>query len=224
VNLTKNLAGMVLTGGASKRMGLDKTTILIAGEPCASRVARALRAVASPCIEVGPGKTSLPHILEPEPGGGPAAAITAGWFALRRLGHVGPVLVVAGDLPLITEAFLDWLANQPEDGSVVPEVDGRRQPLLARWSTADMDAVAKATIAGRRSLGDLPNSPGTRTVTEAAWCMAAAPETCSDIDTPDDLRRLGLLTEYQSTIHQLRRIGHSASGAERGMTADHDDS
>ena len=41
------IAGMVLTGGASKRMGVDKTKIHFGGEPCIARIERALRAVAS---------------------------------------------------------------------------------------------------------------------------------------------------------------------------------
>jgi molybdenum cofactor guanylyltransferase len=120
------VAGMVLTGGASRRMGVDKATIDIDGEPCVARVERALRAVASPCVEIGPGATSFPSIVEPMPGEGPLSAIAAGREALVEMGHDGPVLVLACDLPFVTEELLRWLATRPNGGSVVPMVDGHR--------------------------------------------------------------------------------------------------
>jgi molybdopterin-guanine dinucleotide biosynthesis protein A len=198
------VAGMVLTGGSSRRMGLDKTMIPIAGEPCVVRVERAMRSTASPCIEVGPGKTSLPSVLEAEPGRGPLTAIAAGWRALEDRGHVGPVLVVAGDLPLVSEEVLRWLAALPGTCSVVPEVHGRRQPLLARWSSTDLHSAAAAAALGRRALGDLPDGRGSRTVAEGEWATVALPEVFSDIDAPDDLRRLGFHAEYQATLRALR--------------------
>jgi molybdenum cofactor guanylyltransferase len=199
--VTAVIAGIVLTGGASKRMGVDKTMLHFDGEPCVARIERALRAVASPCLEVGPGRTSFPSLVEANPGNGPLMAIAAGCKALLALGHDGPALVVAGDLPLLTEHLLNWLATQPGDGSVVPIVDGWRQPLLARWSQRDLRTAVQAVERGQRSLCGLPGSTGTMLANEAMWSTVATAEVFSDIDTPEDLRRLELVID-QATAAQ----------------------
>ncbi|HVL90346.1 MAG TPA: NTP transferase domain-containing protein, partial [Actinomycetota bacterium] len=46
-------AGLLLTGGASTRMGRDKATIVAGGASLAERSAAALRAVAAPVLAVG---------------------------------------------------------------------------------------------------------------------------------------------------------------------------
>ena len=193
--MTAEVAGLVLTGGASRRMGVDKTMIHVGGEPCITRIERALRAVASPCLEVGPGRTSFPTLVEANPGNGPLMAIAAGCQALRALGHDGPALVVAGDLPFLTEHVLKWLATRPGDGSVVPIVDGWRQPLLARWSPRDLRRAVQAVERGQRSLCGLPGDTGTMLAPEAMWSSVATAEVFSDMDTPDDLRRLGVTVD-----------------------------
>ena len=203
------IAGMVLTGGASKRMGVDKTMIHFDGEPCIARIERALRAVTPTCLEVGPGRTSFPSLIEANPGNGPLMAIAAGSEALLALGHDGPVLVVAGDLPLVTDHLLEWLATQPGDGSVVPIVDGWRQPLLARWSPWDLRTAVQAVELGQRSLCGLPGDTGTMFATEAMWSTVATAEVFSDIDTPEDLRRLEVVIDQATSVQRPR--GRSGS-------------
>jgi molybdopterin-guanine dinucleotide biosynthesis protein A len=189
------VAGMVLTGGASRRMGVDKIMVNIAGEPCITQIERAIRTVASPCLEIGPGRRSFQSLIEPMPGRGPLAAIAAGGTALRALGHHGPALVVAGDLPLVTVALMRWLATRPGNGSVVPVVEGRGQPLLAWWSHWDLYQAAHTLERGGSSLRGLPGDTGTTIATETMWPSVATAEIFSDIDTPEDLQRLELISE-----------------------------
>ena len=184
-------------------MGVDKIMIPVGGEPCITRIERVLRTIASPCLEVGPGRTSFRSLIELAPGNGPLAAIAAGCTALRALGHDGPALVVAGDLPLVTENVLRWLATRPGNGSVVPVVDGRRQPLLARWSPWDLHSAIGAVASGHRSLRGLPDGAGTTIATELMWSTVATAEVFADIDTPEDLRRLGLISEQAATMRHL---------------------
>ena len=51
--------GILLTGGASSRMGRDKATLVINGEMLAARGARILQSVCDPVLEAG---LSLIHI------------------------------------------------------------------------------------------------------------------------------------------------------------------
>ena len=65
-------AALLLTGGASRRLGRDKATLMVGGVPLARRTAALLVEVANPVIEVGPGYTGLPHVVE-KPSARPAA-------------------------------------------------------------------------------------------------------------------------------------------------------
>src|SRR5918996_3934052 len=93
------IGGLLLTGGASRRMGEDKALIEVGGRRLVDHAAALLTAVADPVIEVGPGWSDLPAVREDPAGSGPLAALGAGAAALRAAGHDGPVLVLAVDMP-----------------------------------------------------------------------------------------------------------------------------
>lgn len=62
-----------------------------------------------------------------------------GVIAALRLGGGRPVVVVGCDMPFVTGSLLAWLASL--DGLVVPAVDGRLQPLLARYEPVHVGAL-----------------------------------------------------------------------------------
>jgi molybdopterin-guanine dinucleotide biosynthesis protein A len=173
-------------------MGFDKAMIEIDGVPNAVRLATALRQVASPVLEVGPGRTGLAAVAERPPGSGPLAAAGAAWDALRAVGHFGPVLLVACDLAFVTAEDLGLLAAWPGAASVVPTVAGRPQPLCARWSQGDLEAARLAVQAGERSMKALLGRPGIVFVDEQRWPQGRARHVFADFDTPCDLTALGV--------------------------------
>jgi molybdopterin-guanine dinucleotide biosynthesis protein A len=102
------------------------------------------------------------------------------------------VVVLACDLPLISESLLRFLASHPSPGSVVPVVDGRPQPLCARFSAAALQHGAGSAAAGRRSLAPLLRDADVVWLGEREWSGVADRRTFTDVDTPADLARLGL--------------------------------
>jgi molybdopterin-guanine dinucleotide biosynthesis protein A len=106
-------AGLLLTGGASRRMGQHKATMVVPddGVNLARRTAALLEQVVDPAFELGLGFSSLPAVAESAAGGGPLVAVASGWTHLSAAGWSGPVLVVATDLPLLTVDLLDWLVQ-----------------------------------------------------------------------------------------------------------------
>jgi molybdenum cofactor guanylyltransferase len=192
VTETRGIAGILLTGGASRRMGFDKALLAVDGVPNAVRLAGVLKTVAAPVIEVGPGVSGLPSVVERPAGAGPLVAISSGGRHLRRLGHEGPVLVLACDLPFITSDVLSKLGAWPGDGSVVPMVAGRAQPLCARWSQEDMVAAGPLVQAGERSMRTLLARPGIVFPSEGDWAVPEAWREFADVDSPADLKALGL--------------------------------
>lgn len=191
----RGVAGLLLTGGSSRRMGgRDKATLLVGGRSLAARVGASLSEVAAPVLEVGPGRSGLPLAPEDRPGAGPLTALVAGWSALTQGGHRGPVVIVACDLPRVSEPLLRLIASHPGSGSVVPVVDGRPQPLCARFSASALGHGAVMVGAGRRSLGPLLEHHDVHWLEPSEWSGVADGTDFADVDTPADLARLGLLS------------------------------
>ncbi len=192
MNNGSGVAGALLTGGASRRMGFDKALVEIDGVPNAVRLAVVLRQVASPVVEVGPGLSGLTAVAEQPPGQGPLVATHAAGQALRAMGHSGPVLLLACDLAFITADDLAVLAAWPGPASVVPMADGRPQPLCARWSQEDLEAARLLVEAGERTMKALLRRPGVVFVDQRHWPEAEARHMFADFDTVSDLTALGL--------------------------------
>jgi molybdenum cofactor guanylyltransferase len=188
------IAGLLLTGGASRRMGTDKALIEVDGQRLVDRAAAVLRAVADPVVEVGPGWSGLPAVREDPPGSGPLAALSAGAAALRAAGHDGPVLVLAVDMPRVSVELLQLLAGRAGVATAVPRADGHPQPMCARYGPDVLAAVDERLAAGGRSLRDLLETlavaGAVSWVERQEWEPVAGPDAFSDVDTPEDLRRL----------------------------------
>ncbi len=188
----QHVASLLLTGGASRRMGRDKASLPIDGTTLARRTATLLQRVTLSTMEVGPGASGLWATREIPPGGGPLAAIAEGCRALRARGHEGDALIVACDLPFVSEDLLRFLVFYDAPGSVVPLVHGRAQPLLAKWGHRDLDDARDLVARGARSLRGMLSRPDVTFLDESAWGHVADDTHFADVDSPDDLRLFGL--------------------------------
>lgn len=183
------VAAILLTGGASSRLGHDKTQLVVDGTTLAQRTALLLRRVVESAVEVGPGVSGLPVTVENPPRQGPLAAIAAGVNFLRELGFPGSALVIASDLPRLSEELLRFLVDFEALGSIVPVMDGQPQPLCARWGSRDLDAANDFLARGVRSMKHLYEQPDIRFLNESEWQHVATKEDFYDIDSPEDLER-----------------------------------
>jgi molybdopterin-guanine dinucleotide biosynthesis protein A len=188
------VAGLLLTGGRSRRMGMDKARLRIGSEPAAVRLGRRLARVTGPALEVGQASSGLPSV--PDPGEGPLVAVAAGGEALRKRGHAGPALVLACDLPLVGEALLRLLAGWPSPATVVPVVEGQPQFLCARLSPAALAAAGRLARAGRhrseRSMKAIMTTTPVTWLGPSEWGAVATIRDFTDTDSPADLGALGL--------------------------------
>jgi molybdopterin-guanine dinucleotide biosynthesis protein A len=186
----KRVGGIVLTGGASSRLGRDKALVEVSGEALAARAARLLAVLAAPVVEAGPGRSGLSAVTDDPGGSGPLSGVVAGARELDRLGWRGPVLVLACDMPGVSGELLGKLASWPGDCSVIPHVGGHPEVLCARYSHDDLLIATDAFAAGERSLSRLvtrlssPCLPG-----EQEWAEVGGAAAFADVDTPEDLER-----------------------------------
>lgn len=182
-------AGILLTGGSSRRLGMDKATLMLDGETLAARAARLLSAVCVRVVEVGPGVSALPAVRESPPGSGPLRALVAGAQALATAAPIESVVLLACDLPNVA-SVLDALVAIAGDRVVVPVDEyGRRQYVCARYGPDALARAAALAATGERSLRALLDGPESAHVMELD---GFAPGVFADIDSPADARRAGI--------------------------------
>jgi molybdopterin-guanine dinucleotide biosynthesis protein A len=185
-------AGLLLTGGTSRRLGTDKARLVLDGETLAARATRTLSVVCTPVLEVGQGVTTLPSIRERPAGGGPLTAIAAGGEALRERGHHGPAIVLAVDFPNVTASLLELLRDWPGEPTVVPSDRGQLQVACARYGGDALLAAQSLVIGGVRALRALLDVVEFDAVSEPTWHAVTAPDAFVDVDTPADAAALGI--------------------------------
>ena len=186
------VSGLLLTGGASRRLGVDKATLVLDGETLAERAACRLASVCDPVLEVGGGVTPLPTVREAPPGRGPLAALAAGAESLAALGHHGGVVLLAVDLPNVDVPLLELLRDWDGAPTVVPSAGGRLQPVCARYGS-DAQQVAVALVRkGTRALHVLFDVVDHDVLSEQEWRGVATADAFVDVDTPDDADRVGI--------------------------------
>jgi molybdopterin-guanine dinucleotide biosynthesis protein A len=187
-----SIEGFILTGGQSRRMGSDKSQLLIAGQSFVERIAGELSALTT-SVRLAGGNAAgfnlqtVPDVY-PEWGalGGVHAAIsacTAEW-----------ALVVACDFPLVTSRLFVWLASVREGFDAVAPIqpDGIPQPLCALYRRAPCLPMAEQFInSGERKPVALLQSLKTRWVSfDEIRNLAGADRFFDNINTPEDYVRV----------------------------------
>ncbi len=139
-------------------------------------------------LEVGPGVSGLPSVREDPPGGGPLAALVTGAEAL----DVAPLLLLAVDLPFVSQALLALIAGWPGDGSVIPVVGGRPQHVSARYGRDAIEEARARYAAGESSLRWVRSLSGAVELDEESMGELLLDRSFADLDEPADLDRWGL--------------------------------
>lgn len=158
--------GVVLAGGRSRRMGVDKAFLALAGRPLLAWVLEALAAVTTYRVVVAHDDDArflafgVPVVVDRLPARGPLTGLHAGLTAAPT----DLCLVVACDLPLVQSALLALLADAigpalaavPDAGpqalpAAGPSPDpgaGGLQPLLAAYRRGCVPAIERLLAGG----------------------------------------------------------------------------
>ncbi|MCO6052149.1 molybdenum cofactor guanylyltransferase MobA [Mesorhizobium sp. RP14(2022)] len=183
------IAGVVLAGGRSSRMGFDKAFATLRGEPLLARAVRRLQ-VQVEAVAVNSnadhdrflalGLPILPDTVPDHPG--PLAGILASleWASSRA----DAVVTVAVDTPFFPDDLIAKLAEDGVDQAAVAATN-RLHPTFALWPTYVRERLPcfLREDEKRRVTGFL-DLIGFRTVT---W-PAVPNDPFFNINTPDDLR------------------------------------
>lgn len=179
--MTMPMIGAVLAGGSSTRMGRPKASLRVGDETLLERAVGVLVSRVDEVIVCGGQDAPRGAVLVPDVAysAGPLAGIEA------ALGYGGgrDVLVLAVDLPLVTQAVIDRLIAPLLAGQVrVARGNGRVQPLLGAYSADLVGLVRAHRLSGDRSvMGMVMDAPHLTLVD-------VDPGSLMNINTPADLR------------------------------------
>jgi molybdenum cofactor guanylyltransferase len=188
-----NVAGVVLCGGRSGRMGRPKAWLPFGGEYMLPRIVRLLAAAVDPVVVVaahGQELPPLPHAIaivrDEEEGRGPLQGLAAGLKALS--GWADAVYLSSCDAPFLKPAFVRRLiALLGDDVVCVPRVGDHHHPLAAVYRMQVVEAVERLLAEDQLRPFFLFETVPTRVV-EAVELADVDPtfETLRNLNTPEE--------------------------------------
>lgn len=158
--MPSTFSGIVLAGGAGRRMGRDKAALDIGGVPLLRHVVARLRTVAHDVTVVGPQtleSLNVPARIVPDeiPGYGPVAGLMTGLRAVESEWAVA----VACDMPLLSPALLDRMCKRAriarEADVIVVETARGFEPLHAVYRRTALPIAEDYIDAGHHSMRGL---------------------------------------------------------------------
>ncbi len=144
------LAGVLLAGGRSRRMGRDKARLLFLGEPLIARAVRRMAQAARQVVVVAreparyafTGVACVPDVL---PQAGPLAGLWSGALTLPFPYFVAGACDMPFFNPRLALGLLHLLVEDDLDAAVPRDAQGREQPLHGVYRRAAfLEAAARA--------------------------------------------------------------------------------
>jgi molybdopterin-guanine dinucleotide biosynthesis protein A len=152
------VAGFILAGGESSRMGMDKGLLEIDGVPLIVRTARLVDGVdrmASAATVVGRPETYQRIGLRATADGWPGCGPLGGIATALRASETEWNLIVACDLPYLTCEWLQFLTRRARESvadAVVPMSEHGAEPLCAMYHSRCEPAIRGALAQGTRKV------------------------------------------------------------------------
>lgn len=194
----RSLTGVILAGGASRRMAANKALLDLAGRPMIDLVSERLRAVADEII-IAADDTALYArfadrcVADQLAGVGVLGGIHAGLAAASH----ELVIAVGCDMPFLEPAVLSWFAQAADGFDVVILQKGEWvEPLHAVYRCTCRPAIEAAVRAGRRRVISFFDAVRVRYV---------APAEIAELD-PDlaSFRNVNTPQEWQAALAEAR--------------------
>jgi len=201
------VSAIVLAGGKSRRLGIDKALLKLNDERLLTRILDTLCTLSDDLLVVTDDKVELTHLgvrIVPDihPGLGPLGGIYSGLLAMRY--ERG--LVVGCDMPFLNVHLLRHMILLSQDFDVViPRIQANTEPLHALYNKACLGAIEDSFSRGRRRIVSFFSQVRVRYV-EAGETDAFDPEHWSwfNINTP---------AELELACKWAKKGGHSIFGS-----------
>lgn len=190
--MKQDATGIVLAGGSSRRMGTDKAMLELGGRTSLQRAAESVSEVCKELVIAAADRPvqHLPNLspvwVPDAPGAaGPLAGLAAG----LAVASYPVTIVVACDMPFLSDRLLRHLLSSAVDCDAVVPIAGIPQPLHAAYSRDCLPTARAILRLGGRSMRDLLSRLRVKYVAESR-CLELDPDGLSafNMNTTDDYR------------------------------------
>lgn len=199
------ISTIILAGGQSRRLGLDKSLLEIEGQPLIVRTVQTLVDLSDDLIVV----TNEPERYEslalevrfvPDERRGMGSLM--GIYSGLKVARHAHALAVACDMPFLNLPLLRYMVSLAEGNNVViPRVDGLVEPLHCIYGKECLPFMARLLDQGRRKIIDFYAQVRVRYVEEQELAMFD-PQGLSfvNVNTPEDWQAVqALMAQRNST-------------------------
>ena len=188
------MTGLIIAGGKSRRLGIDKRFIDIGGRTCIQRVLDAYQGVFDEILIVAdavePFKSlGVRVVVDLIPG----RAALGGLYTGLHYAAGERVFAAAADMPWINPAAIRIVLDWTGSGDIgIPDLEGKLQPMHAVYSKACLPFLRTLVEAGTLKVQELCDCPELRVhrIPQSAFtAVDPALRSFFNINTPDDLAR-----------------------------------
>ena len=205
-----DVEGFILVGGASSRMGADKSGLVLNGKTTLSLIAEVLRPVTNNLSLVGSHgglDSSLPNVPDVNERWGPLGGIQAALRAART----EFCFIVACDLPFLTSELLGQLWQMTSGASTIPaavvpvQSDGRPQPLCAIYRRGPcLIATEKSIALGEHTPRAMLDKVNTRYVDFSEFAhLAGSEDFFFNLNRPEDYERAQEIVRRREALERF---------------------
>lgn len=212
----KDIAGVILAGGASTRFGSNKALAKYNGMPLIEHAAKVLETLFPTVLLVTNTPAPFqflhwPTVSDIYPHYGPVAGIHA---ALKTVSQ-SKIFVIGCDMPLIQSDLVKYICSLPNDfDAVLPYRDRGPEPLHALYNKSSLPAIEKLLLEGNHKLTDVFKLLKVRKLkTEEIVAVSGNLNSFININTPEKLA--ALTKEHADQKQQKRPFTASNHGAKR---------
>ncbi|OOG46833.1 NTP transferase domain-containing protein [Rhodanobacter sp. C01] len=189
-HVTPAIYGLLLSGGASRRMQRDKAQLAYAGQPQLLRAWHLLEAVTERAFlsvraeqRDDPLRAGLPQLVDRYEAIGPAAGILTAQEAYPDVAW----LVIACDLPLLDQATLQTLLDARDaSGDATAfnsRFDGLPEPLCALWEPSSHGLL-------KQRVGGGSYCPRKALILSRTKLLPAPGDALDNINTPEEFEQM----------------------------------
>lgn len=187
------LTGAILAGGKSLRYGTNKALVLFQGQTLISRAVESLRCFCDPVLiianDLSPYYSLRATLIQDFiPYQGPLVGI---YSALLFSPHTW-VFIKATDMPFLVPGLQELMVSCIEGADiVVPEHNGRPEPLLALYSRRCLPSIAAVLGAGERKITSFYKRVKVKLLKEEEWrSVDGEGLSFKNVNTPENLDEL----------------------------------
>jgi molybdopterin-guanine dinucleotide biosynthesis protein A len=155
------MTGLIIAGGKSRRLGIDKRFLEIGGRTCIQRVLDAYQGIFDEILIVADAvdpfqALGIRVVVDLMPG----RATLGGLYTGLHYAAGERVFAAAADMPWINPAAIRLVLDQASSGDIViPDLEGQLQPMHAVYSKTCLPFLKALVEANRLKVQDLCECP-----------------------------------------------------------------